>query len=210
MARLKATAMEKLHAFDVDLSEWLSICADVSNGDYTKRYLRVFLKFLEMSGHGIPWLFFSSYFAYRYSGELADFSCNIFLAMIFDLVVVGLLKVLIRRKRPVYNADDMIATVKIDDFSFPSGHTTRGILLAVIFENHLSNKVHVAMIHGWAFVLALSRIVLGRHHISDVIAGILIGVLEAFIVLNYLWTDKKFVEHVVFTTSQALRFNNMF
>lgn len=54
-------------------------------------------------------------------------------AILLDLVVVGTLKTIVRRARPSHNTEDMFATVHADRFSFPSGHTTRAVMLAVLF-----------------------------------------------------------------------------
>ncbi len=45
-------------------------------------------------------------------------------ALLLDVIVVGALKIIVRRPRPEKNyADDMRLTVSIDDWSFPSGET---------------------------------------------------------------------------------------
>ena len=45
--------------------------------------------------------------------------------------------------------------------------------------------------------MAVSRVLLGRHHILDVVAGVVIGVLEA-VLLSMLWRSE---EEVAFETS---------
>lgn len=49
---------------------------------------------------------------------------------------------------------------------------------------------------AWAISVALSRLLIYRHHILDVLAGILLGVLEA-IVLSVLWLGKDASAHVM-------------
>ena len=44
--------------------------------------------------------------------------------------------------------------------------------------------------------MAVSRVLLGRHHILDVVAGVVIGVLEA-VLLSMLWRSE---EEVAFET----------
>lgn len=39
---------------------------------------------------------------------------------------------------------------------------------------------------AWASTVALSRLLLYRHHILDVLAGIVLGILEAFLI-SILW-----------------------
>lgn len=42
---------------------------------------------------------------------------------------------------------------------------------------------------AWAISVSLSRLLLYRHHILDVLAGVTLGILEAFL-LSILWLGK--------------------
>ena len=51
---------------------------------------------------------------------------NLILGFIIDLLVVGTIKGIVRRRRPVYNDEsDFTVVVSVDKFSFPSGHSSR-------------------------------------------------------------------------------------
>ncbi len=69
--------------------------------------------------------------------------------------------------------------------SFPSGHTAFvfGGLTLFCFAVYLGKGKLPALIYSWGYVLlmAFSRVVLGRHYVSDVVAAMLIGLccLEA-------------------------------
>eukprot|EP00112_Aurelia_sp_Birch-Aquarium-sp1_P003816 Seg1430.8 transcript_id=Seg1430.8/GoldUCD/mRNA.D3Y31 product="Phospholipid phosphatase 6" protein_id=Seg1430.8/GoldUCD/D3Y31 len=183
--------MDQLIRFDVQLSDFLSIGSMAPS--LTKNVLRFSLKFLEITGHGIPWLAVTAFYAHSSTGSIQIFNANLFVALIFDLIVVGTLKFLAQRQRPSYNQDDMFATVSVDNYSFPSGHATRAMLLAILFMQFDLQQKFVFLIQIWASILALSRVVLGRHHVFDVVAGIIIGALEAWIALTYLWMDEDFI-----------------
>ena len=43
---------------------------------------------------------------------------------------------------------------------------------------------------AWAVAVAVSRVLLGRHHILDVLAGVVIGAIEA-ILLSMLWRSEE-------------------
>ena len=184
--------MDQLIRFDVQLSAFLSI--GNMKPSLAKNILRFSLKFLEITGHGIPWLAVTAFYAYSSTGSMQTFNANLFIALLFDLIVVGTMKFLAQRPRPSYNQDDMFATVSVDNYSFPSGHATRAMLLAVLFSQFDLQQKFVFLIQIWASVLALSRVVLGRHHVFDVVAGIIIGALEAWIALKYLWMDEDFIK----------------
>ena len=54
------------------------------------------------------------------------FAANLLLGFVVDLILIGTLKALFRRQRPVYNEEgDFLLVVSVDKFSFPSGHSSR-------------------------------------------------------------------------------------
>ena len=107
--------------------------------------------------------------------------------LILDLVVVAILKSMFRRKRPGNNRMDMFATVSVDVYSFPSGHATRAAMVTCFLVRKVIAaplvKIVVAII---CLYVGLSRVMLGRHHIMDVIFGLVIGWLQYHLYLN-LW-----------------------
>ena len=75
----------------------------------------------------------------------------------------------------------MFVTVGPDKFSFPSGHATRAVALALFFgiqHPPVHSVVALPAFAAWAVAVCLSRVLLGRHHILDVGGGIAIGALE--------------------------------
>ena len=84
------------------------------------------------------------------------------------------LKRIIGRKRPCEIQPHCWANVlPPDEFSFPSGHTMTAFAITVaiaLFYPSLS-----AALLFFAFSIAISRVVLGMHFVSDVIAGMLLG-----------------------------------
>jgi presqualene diphosphate phosphatase len=122
----------------------------------------------------------------------------VILALLVDIIVCASIKAVFRRKRPAQNADDMM-TISVDQYSFPSGHATRVAMCScfLISQFDLTHTVQTAII-AWAVIVCVSRIMLGRHHVSDVLAGALIGVLE-LVVMNWshIWLAKDTVEHII-------------
>ena len=124
--------------------------------------------------------------------------CSFMLTGIFlDLVVSFILKSLVKRERPRVNQMDMFFTVSVDKFSFPSGHATRAGLVAVFFYVHFnySHKFVLAII-VWTLLVCLSRILLGRHYVSDVLAGYVIGMLE-YKLLECLWLSEDSCRSII-------------
>ena len=64
--------------------------------------------------------------------------------------------------------------------SFPSGHATTAFALAMVLAFLAPRWTYVALVFG--VVVAISRVVLGEHYPSDVVAGAIVGTLGAYAV----------------------------
>lgn len=86
--------------------------------------------------------------------------------------VVQLIKVLVRRPRPAGEWGQGYR--KLDPHSFPSGHAARASMLAIIalFTGPWWWAVAVAL---WAPLVSLARVTMGVHYLSDITAGVVIG-----------------------------------
>ena len=148
---------------------------------------------------GIPWLFVA--IAGLYTSGSAFF-LNLLLALVLDIVVVAIIKAFTRRRRPAYNVDDQFATVKmVDKFSFPSGHATRAVMVGTVLC--VVQPVHVVLrlaVLVWSVSVSVSRVVLGRHHVLDVLAGAVIGVVQA-LVMGALWRTEEQAKYMMSLTS---------
>src|SRR5258706_16112454 len=94
---------------------------------------------------------------------------------ILGIFVFKLLKRLSQRSRPCQLEPHCWSKVlPPDKFSFPSGHTMTAFSIALVvsyFYPALEGTLFFV-----AFSIAVSRIVLGMHFLSDVLAGIVLGV----------------------------------
>ncbi len=70
-----------------------------------------------------------------------------------------------------------------DPHSFPSGHAARAFLIATIATGLGPAWLAVAL-WIWAPLVALARVAMGVHYLSDIVAGTLLGILVAFIGLQ--------------------------
>lgn len=78
------------------------------------------------------------------------------------------------RPRPYEVRQDIWLTgTPLDKFSFPSGHTLHAVLFSVVALNYYPQLSVVLL--PFTMMVALSRVVLGLHYPSDVLAGALIG-----------------------------------
>jgi undecaprenyl-diphosphatase len=95
-------------------------------------------------------------------------------------LIYTLLKRGIRRPRPCAVRDGLILTVApLDRFSFPSGHTLHATAFSVVATAHAPALGWLV----WPFtaLVAASRLILGLHYPSDVIAGGVLGAVIAWL-----------------------------
>lgn len=78
------------------------------------------------------------------------------------------------RPRPFHRDQEIVLSIApLDRYSFPSGHTLHAVIFTYVAVSYFPML-------GWllipfSFLVAVSRLVLGLHYPSDVVAGLLIG-----------------------------------
>ena len=97
-------------------------------------------------------------------------------------VLVLLIKFTIKRRRPEGQWGAIYRNT--DPHSFPSGHAARTAMLAVIALALGPAWFGVLMVI-WAPLVSLARVWMGVHYVSDVLAGILLGIISGLIVLQF-------------------------
>ncbi|KAJ9583609.1 hypothetical protein L9F63_022053 [Diploptera punctata] len=162
------------------------------------RSLRIHYKVLEVSCHGIPWL--SGWIAFIWlanSPSLYQMQVNFFIGLLLDLIFVCFLKAYTRRRRPSANKSDMFATVGPDKFSFPSGHASRAVFIAAFFIFiYPVFFIFDLPLLAWSTSICISRVLLRRHHLLDVLGGVALGIFEALLI-NLLWVSQDFSVWVI-------------
>lgn len=101
-----------------------------------------------------------------------------------------LLKNIIERPRPFISIEGIELLIKPpSSFSFPSGHTSSAFAAATILSLYIRKYSPIFII--LALILGFSRIYLYVHYLSDVVAGMCLGIVVAMI-CNIIW--KRFLE----------------
>jgi undecaprenyl-diphosphatase len=101
------------------------------------------------------------------------------LAALLGMAIYGTLKRRTGRPRPfVGNRGVKLGAAPLDRFSFPSGHTLHAVGFTAVAVWHFPALAPVLV--PFAFLVALSRVVLGLHYPTDVVAGAVLGGLVAW------------------------------
>jgi undecaprenyl-diphosphatase len=116
------------------------------------------------TGVGLVWLFAGTAW-HRYAATLE-------IGIVFQALFVFGIKFLFHRKRPEGEWGGIYR--QFDPHSFPSGHATRAVLLAVLASG-LGPAWFALLMSAWAPLVCLSRVMTGVHYISDILGGMLLG-----------------------------------
>lgn len=120
-------------------------------------------------------------------------------AAVFNYGVTKTLKYSVDRTRPYDKYPFVYNKLSEEDPSFPSGHTSSAFALATSFSLAYPKWYIIAPSYLWAGSVAYSRLQLGMHYPSDVIAGALVGAGCAYIChKGNLWLKKKYKKKVPF------------
>ncbi|XP_032674912.1 phospholipid phosphatase 6-like [Odontomachus brunneus] len=154
------------------------------------RQLEIHYKFLELSCHGIPWLTTILIFIQILDNKsLFQMQVNLMIGLLIDILLVCILKAIIRRRRP--SLDNNLFFIGPDKYSFPSGHASRAVFITYFFFYIWPiSLIFASPILAWSVSVCLSRLLLRRHHILDVLFGILLGILEGLIV-SYIYLEQE-------------------
>ena len=167
----------------IEMKNLLTLDADLSRRfrlDSSRTTLKKIAEFLAHSGDswfwaaglGLVWLFTQDDW-HRHSA-----------LMLIGVVVLAFLvlaiKFTIRRQRPQGEWGAIYRNT--DPHSFPSGHAARAFMLAVLALT-LGPAWFGALVVIWAPLVSLARVSMGVHYLSDVAAGMVVGVLAGMVLV---------------------------
>jgi len=114
--------------------------------------------------------------AWRGNAFWRSWAVHILIGIAVLAVLVMAIKLLVRRRRPPGEWGAIYRNT--DPHSFPSGHAARTVLLAILMTAWGPAWASPLAIL-WAPLVALARVALGVHYLSDILAGGLLGLAAA-------------------------------
>jgi undecaprenyl-diphosphatase len=164
----------------------------------------------------IPLFLFIIFILFYKTPRKQGFLVALFLILVFvasDQVSSSLFKPFFERFRPTHHPDfkefvDIVNSYRGGRYGFISGHATNSFGLAVFLSLVFRYRWLTILSLFWATLNSYTRIYLGVHFISDIIAGMVVGTLLA--ILSYyllLLAKKKLFKNSVDISEQPL-YNN--
>lgn len=131
----------------------------------------------------------------------------ILVTLFFILVIVAadqisssFFKPFFERFRPTHHPDfkdmvDIVNNYRGGRFGFISGHATNSFALATFLSLVFKNRLLTISVFLWATINSYTRIYLGVHFISDIVAGMIVGTLVGFIMYSLYGALRRKIVH---------------
>jgi undecaprenyl-diphosphatase len=158
---------QRLDQFELDLCLML-------NRSCHRQTLRRFFAIISRLGNGVFWYTLMLLIPLVAGPEAIWISMHMGLVGVAGLMVYKVLKKRLVRERPFFTHPGiLLGTAPLDKFSFPSGHTLHAVGFTIVACSYFPSLAVILV--PFALLTAMSRIVLGLHYPSDVLAGAAIG-----------------------------------
>ena len=161
-------------------------CFIYLNGLGSQKYDEFWL-FITQQINWLPLFLLLAYFTFKKLGTKQSLYLVFFVAVLIATTdqVTNLFKNGFMRLRPCDNLqiNTFIRVVQVrHSFSFFSGHAANTMAVAIFLFLNLRNRFrYFGFIFLWPLVFAYSRIYLGLHYPSDILAGYFFGFLNGFL-----------------------------
>lgn len=159
----------------------LAVCRQF-NKLCTRRGIELFFSVISNLGNGKAWYTLIPALPVFYGTQVLYVSGKMILAGVLGLIIYKIIKSTTERLRP-YMVDEQIhlGTPPLDKYSFPSGHTLHATSFSIIVLYYLPELFLLVL--PFALLVAASRIILGLHYPTDVLAGAILGTCLAILVI---------------------------
>lgn len=112
-------------------------------------------------------------------------------ALILDVMTVAGVQRLVKRRGPWEMTPGFLDCVAMDTYSFPAAHASRAAMVSKFLLSHLVLAVPLRILLVlWAFFVGMSRVLLGKHHLTDMVCGFALGMLH-FSLMESVWLSSS-------------------
>jgi undecaprenyl-diphosphatase len=118
--------------------------------------------------------------AFRFHKEGLRKMVQVGLAIFLTALITFAIKSIVKRPRPFKTHETIEKLSQGGGASFPSGHTFEAFAVATSLSLLFRRRLIQIPAFSWALLVAYSRMALGVHYPSDVLGGLLIGIILAF------------------------------
>ena len=139
-----------------------------------RKVIKSFFATVSRLGNGVFWYMLMFLIPLFYGVNMLSVSARMMGVGLCGLLIYKAIKSVTERPRPYkVNSRIKLGTLPLDQYSFPSGHTLHAVSFTL-------TTVYYIPVLGWVLVpftvlIALSRVILGLHYPTDVLAGTVIG-----------------------------------
>ena len=155
----------------------LSLCL-LCNGVCHRQWIERFFAVISRLGNGVFWYALGLALPLWYGAEAVPQTLHLVTVGALNVMIYKRLKKTLGRQRPyVRHKEIHRGAPPLDWYSFPSGHTLHAVAFSILLVSHYPELAWLMV--PFALLVALSRVVLGLHYPSDVLAGAAIGATTA-------------------------------
>ncbi|WP_455211939.1 phosphatase PAP2 family protein [Kaarinaea lacus] len=175
------TLLKKINHFDLVAFQW---CLSRKHA----RQLAIVSRWVSHTGDGIYYVLIGIIVALLEPVLGLSFFLTGILAYSIELPLYVVLKNSIKRRRPDDVLTEFVAfLIPSDKFSFPSGHTAAAFVMATLISFFYPSLSLLA--YSAASIIGFSRVLLGVHFPSDILAGALLGTFSTLLAvfLSSFW-----------------------
>lgn len=163
--------LSRMHALDS------ALCVTVSQTNQY-RLIRDWFRLISRLGDGVFWYGLMLAIILTQQADGIQPVLHMLAAGLTGTLIYKWLKQKTHRPRPFQVRQDVWVVGKpLDHFSFPSGHTLHAVTFSVV-AMHYYPQLAIILI-PFMLMVAMSRVILGLHYPSDVLAGASIGYMIA-------------------------------
>lgn len=138
--------------------------------------LTTFFQIITYLGHPSFWIIIAGIFYWKGNSKQSHL---LVLLLIFSSIIAGILKIIIERPRP----EGILVLESNTSFAMPSGHATL-IASTTTFIHKTINTIQKNILYLAIVLVGISRIYLGAHYLTDVLAGLALGFFTAIVFLK--------------------------